>query len=270
MTKLRNIEAMKLPLVEKVDPKSLGPRPELKWVAPTDLLVDGAYQRDLSPASVGLIRRIAAEFAWSRVKPPVAVRVNGGYHVVDGQHTAIAAASIGLAQLPIFLVEASEVVDRARAFVSHNRNRIAITALNIHSALVAGGDPLSRTIQKVCDEIGVEMVGAGMGRIDVGVTQSVSTVVRLFKRHGAEVARKTLSSLVRAKVGPITEAQITAASALVRGGCSVERLVAAIRIGPPPEDLRKAQTSAAAAGERTWQALARIWERRTGSAAAAG
>lgn len=260
--KLRKIVPMQLPDTERA--VVTGPRPELKWVEPTDLLVDASYQRDLTTTSVKLIRTIVKEFAWSRIKPPCAARVDGGYHVIDGQHTAIAAASLGLAEIPVFVVTAPEVVERARAFVSHNRNRLAISALDIHRALVAGGDPLAASIQKTLDDVGVSLrYFSGGQAIKVGDCQSIANVVRLFRRHGVAQSRKVFAALVQAKCAPIVEPHIWAAHELILDGADARRLAAAIRVGLE-NDLIRARAKAATEGSRAWQALKMIWQRRLG------
>lgn len=260
MSKLRKIAPMALPATVRAEVK--GPRPILVWATPTDLLVDGAYQRDLSPASVSLIRKIVGEFAWSRIKPPVAVDTGAGYHVIDGQHTAIAAASLGIKELPIFVIDAPEVLDRAQAFVSHNKNRLTISALDIHRALVAGGDPLSRSIHKTLSDVGVRMRYMSFGtKTEVGDTQCVALIQRLFKRHGVEHARSVMTSLVRAKCCPIVEPQITAASELIAEKVSPARLSMAIRVDLE-NDLIRARSQATIKGQRAWQILKGIWEKR--------
>ena len=258
---LRKIVPMTFP--ETVPAEVSGARPKLVWVAPTSLLVDSTYQRDLSPTSVRLIRTIVAEFAWTRIKPPVAVAVGAGYHVIDGQHTAIAAATIRLPELPVFVVDAPEVLERARAFVSHNRNRLAITPLDIHRALVSSGDPFACTVARVCRECGVRLRYVTFGqRVDVGDTQCISHVQRLFKRDGEKQARITLTALVRARCAPIQEPQLLAAAALVRDSAVAPgRLTAAIRIGLD-EDLGIARRAAAQQKLRVWRCLADIWLKR--------
>lgn len=257
---LRKIAPMLLP--DTVRAIVDGPKPELHWVAPTELLVDGSYQRELSPQSVRLIRTIVKEFAWTRIKPPVAVRVEKGFHVIDGQHTAIAAASLGLAEIPIFVVAAPQIIERAQAFVSHNRNRLMITALDIHRALVAGGDPLAASVQKACDDLGVRFrYISHSSRAEVGDTQCISRVIGLFRTHGATQARAVLQVLVNAKCAPLTESHITAARQLLAEAIPAKRLIMAIRIGRD-DDLIQARARAATDGVRTWQALKTIWEKR--------
>ena len=90
-----------------------GARPVLRWVKPADLWVDATYQRDMSRKSFKLIEGIYAGFAWNRVKPPVAVEADGKLHVIDGQHTAIGAASLDLPEIPIMLIRLTHTNPRA-------------------------------------------------------------------------------------------------------------------------------------------------------------
>lgn len=46
-----------------------GPAPMLQWIEIKDLVIDEAYQRDLTPRNWAAIRRIAANFKWSRFSP---------------------------------------------------------------------------------------------------------------------------------------------------------------------------------------------------------
>ena len=257
--RLRPIVPMELPETKRA--QVTGEKPKLIWVPPSELLVDGTYQRDLTRGSVRLIRRIVSEFAWTRIKPPVVVKTIKGYHVIDGQHTAIAGASLGLKELPVFLVSAPEVLEQARAFVSHNTNRIAVGALSIHKALSAGGDPLARTIDKVCKEVGVQLcVVTKNVRAEVGDCASVSRVRHLFQVQGAKHAREVLTVLVNAKCAPISEAQLAAVSIMLQNGAKIGLLTNAIRVGE--KDLLVAKAQASKDRCPTWKPLAGIWTRR--------
>src|SRR4051812_38737643 len=104
MSGLRKITPLDLPhrdAAELVDRK-----PMLQWVKPTELYVDETYQRDLSRKSLSLIKKLAKEFDWSHFKPPIVVQAGREQHIIDGQHTAIAAATVGVPTIPIFVVHA--------------------------------------------------------------------------------------------------------------------------------------------------------------------
>ena len=89
---LRRVAALHLP---DAVPNALPPeRPDVRWVDPRSLLIEGDYQRDLSRKSVDLIRRMATGWDWAAMKPPIcAETADGALVIIDGQHTAIGAAS---------------------------------------------------------------------------------------------------------------------------------------------------------------------------------
>lgn len=133
--------------------------PEIEWVDPKSLLVDGDYQRALSEASVTLIRRIVAGWDWARFKPPVVARTEEGLEVIDGQHTATAAATHpAISIIPVIVVQAAAVADRARAFVGHNRDRLNVTKTQMHFSAVAAGDDDALTLSQVCQRAGVTIL----------------------------------------------------------------------------------------------------------------
>ena len=140
MTALRKIMPLPIPAGIAV-PSDFGAKPVVRWESPTLLYVDAIYQRDLTERSGKLIRRMFSDFRWNRLKPPVVVEVGDRLHVVDGQHTAIVAASLGIPKIPIFIVEAVALDERARAFVGHNTDRVIVTPISIYQALVAAGEP---------------------------------------------------------------------------------------------------------------------------------
>lgn len=123
----------------KLQPIKSAP-PKLRLADPTVLRIEPEYQRDLSRKSHALIQHIIANWDWAKFKPPVCAQTAGGLFVIDGQHTAIAAASHPqIREIPILIVETSEIERRAEAFVSHNRDRVAMTQAQIFHGEVAAG-----------------------------------------------------------------------------------------------------------------------------------
>lgn len=261
---LRRIQPMKLPGIK---PATVGgDRPILKWINPTDLYVDEVYQRNLSKKSVVLIKQMVDSFAWNRMKPPVCVFDGGKYHVVDGQHTAIAAATIGLPELPIFVVGASTLDERARAFVGHNTDRITVSPINIFNALLAAGDEDALDVDRVCKRAGVRIREINQSVvITEGDTKAIGLIRRMIANHGVIKSRKVLECLVKAKLKPISGAAILAAQGIICSGehddIEVDLLTAAIRIDG---DEGVAKAHAKAAKERTtfWRELMARWLRR--------
>lgn len=241
--------------------------PTFERANPQTLVVDAAYQRDLSERSVSLIRRILSDWDWRRFKPPVCVRVDGALHVIDGQHTAIAAASHpAIAQIPIMVIAADTVADRAKSFMGHNRDRIAVTPTQLHFAAVAAGDEDALTIDQVCKRAGVRIlrVPPSFGVFKAGQTMSISAIDALIRKRGAMKARIVLQALAEAKLAPVSVMAIRAADMILNedgysGEVPPADLTTVMLRLPPDDVLPKAKVMAAAKGMALWQALGVTW-----------
>ncbi len=140
------------------------PVPVVINVRPHELLVDPEYQRDLSERGLRLVRKIVAEWDWRKYHAPIVAMTDEGPRVLDGQHTAIAAASHpDIHEIPVLLVEAPEQRDQASSFVALNRDRIGITTAQMHAAAVVAGDPAALAIERVCERAGVRVVNVQPG-----------------------------------------------------------------------------------------------------------
>lgn len=216
--------------IERTDP---GPRPELRWVKPTSLLVDGKYQRSLTDRSARLIAKIIKEFSWRKFKPCIVVDVGEGFHCIDGQHGAIAAATLGLPEIPVFVVVAASLRERAESFVSHNKDRVIMTPLDIFRARAAAQDPDALAVYQTCKNAGVILkIVSPTGRIDIGDTAAIGTIATLVKRQGAGPAQKVLESLVKGGRAPISAHEIKAVEAvmvLLRPATTVLEMASVIR-----------------------------------------
>lgn len=264
--KLRRIQPMLLPDVQQAP--VTGEKPMLIWTAPTNLYVDATYQRDLSRKSIRLIKQLVQNFAWNRMKPPIVVDDAGKYHVVDGQHTAIAAATIRLPEIPVFVVDAPELDERARAFVGHNTDRITVTSINIYKALLAAGDPDAQDVERVCQRAGVRIRELNQSIVAAeGDTKSIGLIRAMIKNHGVVKSRKVLECLVKAKLKPIPAAAILAAQAIVcveNPDVDLDRLTAAIRI-EGVDGIAKARSKAAKDRTSFWHELKYRYLRRLAS-----
>lgn len=267
MTDLRPVTAIRFPDIEPGGADMA--RPKYAEIDPTELLVDESYQRNLSERSRALIRRLVASWDWRAYKPPNVVKVDGAYHIVDGQHTAIAAASHPLVgKIPVLIVDAPEAVNRAAAFVKLNRDRINVTVTQLHHALVRAGDEDALTVAQVCDRAGIRIlrVPPGNGGFYVGETLSVSTINALVARRHAAGARRVLEICVKAKLAPVSMVAIRAVEAVLFepeyavAEIDPEDLVTALR---EPETEREARVFAAEHGARLWRALAAVLYRKS-------
>ena len=261
MGALRRIKAIALGDVQPGGADMAEPR--FERADPKTLLVDPAYQRELSNRSIRLIGKIVANWDWRRFKPPVVVEIDGGRHVIDGQHTAIAAASHpAIDEIPVMLVEAVEQIDRARAFMGHNRDRVNITTTQLFHAAVAAADPDAVTVAQICERAGARVLKnpPPNGVYQVGDTVAVKSLLVMANQLGALKARQTLQALVEAKAAPVSADLIKAATLLVSapeyaGEITLEQISNAVRsLGARAET--EARQLAAAKWMPHWRALA--------------
>ncbi|MCV9940938.1 hypothetical protein OIU35_31695 [Boseaceae bacterium BT-24-1] len=205
MSDIRKVKAIPLPV--DLSRASIGTRPQIMRLNPADLSVDAAYQRELSRKSINLIHKLVTGWDWRRFKPPVVARVGDAWHVIDGQHTAIAAVSHGgIGEIDVMVVEALESVDRAKAFIGHNRDRVAITNTQLFFAAAAAGDEDALTVAQVCERAGAIILrNPSPGRAyRPGEVVAVSALIQLVRRRSAAKARVVVETLVQAKAAPLS------------------------------------------------------------------
>jgi hypothetical protein len=205
-----------LPLPNSVYRPVSSKLPVFGWADPTSLLVEGEYQRGLTRRSMLLIRRIAENFDWLHVKPPVCAREPGGkLCIVDGQHTAIAAASRGITKIPIMIIDAKEIASRAKAFVAHNTDRLNVTPTQLWHSRLAAGDAVAKQAHAICLSAGVTPVRAQPAVWKVGDTVAFNAIGRLVERRGKDDAIRALKALVSAKRAPVMAHEILAVDAVL-------------------------------------------------------
>lgn len=188
-------------------------RPTFVEVDPTTLIVETKYQRDLSAKSLALIKRVVERFDWAKFKPPVCVKANDGYFVIDGQHTAIAAASHpDIETIPIMVVDAASLEARAASFVAHNRDRVAMSPYQVFHGEVASGDPEAVALNKVIVEAGGTVPRNPIGKRDckIGTVTAISAVQSIHSQRGPAAVRKVIAAAVEGRARPINATVIWA------------------------------------------------------------
>jgi hypothetical protein len=242
-------------------------KPIFEWVAPTRLLVDEGYQRNLGERSMRLIRKIVSNWDWARFKPPVCVLTDAGLECLDGQTTAIAAATHpDIDQIPVMIVEATERADRAAAFIGHNVDRVTVTATQIHAAAVTAGDEAAVAIERACEAAGVTILKAKPGSgFKPGQTVAVAAIGAVVARRGEEEAGRYLRILVEAGAAPVAAHQIKAVEALLTDAefetLDPDHLASTIRsLGADGE--REAKAFSATHCIPIWKGLASVWFRK--------
>jgi len=245
---------------------AFGPRPDFRWVAPVSLYVDATYQRDLSRRSINMMKRMYEGFAWNRIKVPNVVEVGGKLLVIDGQHTAIVAATLKVPEIPVLVVDAPGVRDQAQAFVGLNTERVKVSPFDIYRALLASGDEDAIDVDNVCKRAGVRIRALSPTCVVAeGDTSALGTIQSLVKRRGVVTARKVLEALVKARRYPISPFEIRAAERVMchdRPGIEVDRLARAIRTSLNFNDARH---RAIAAKVPIYRSMAEEWAGRLGA-----
>jgi len=213
---LRQIAAIDL---GKIRPATiLSDRPVFDWVDPRELLVDESYQRNISTRSCELIEKIISAWDWCRFKPPVVAATPDGFEVIDGQHTAIAAASHpDISMIPVMIVVARDQAGRASAFIGHNHDRVSITRLQMHRAAVTAGQADAHTLQRVCKRANIVLLPAQppRGKYSAGETIAVGAIQKLIERRGPNGASRVLEILSAAGLAPVNAASVRAVELLL-------------------------------------------------------
>lgn len=203
---LRNVSPIMLP--PSVRPSDIRtPVPDVRLVRPTDLQIESSYQRDLSGKSIKLIKKIVAGWDWAKFKPPVCAESEVGLFVIDGQHTAIAAATHPeIEKIPVMIVQAEAMERRADAFVAHNKDRLAMSAFQIFHAEVAAGDPVSVTVAAIADEVGAIIPRSQpmKGYAKAGQIVAIDGIKGFLRIDGAAMVRRVLNIAVKARLAPLS------------------------------------------------------------------
>ncbi len=224
MTKgLRSIRPLSRESLRGIDPSEPGKKlPKFEWVDPSTLFVEDSYQRSTSSRSIKMIRGIVSGWSWARMKPPICVRLPESGNVlvvVDGQHTAIAAASHpGIAKIPVMVVSANDLAGRARSFVGHNRDRVALMPWVIFRAEVAAGDEFALAVDHAVRAAGASIAERAITddmKLRAGETIAIGTIKALVRKHGAAATTRVLKVLVAAGRAPVRADEIAAAAMIV-------------------------------------------------------
>lgn len=274
MSALRSINPIAMADVVPKAPAT--PVPELTMIAPEDVLVDERYQRNLSERSKDLIRRIVTEFDWRRWRPPVCTWTPEGLTAIDGQHSLVAAASHPLiAEVPVMIVAAETLQDRAATFIGINSDRLAVTKMQMHAAAVVAGDPDAVRVQALLDRHGIRVLKSCPNKrqeYQPRETVAVAAIRALVDRRGEVAAETIIRVLADAECAPIKEVGIRAVERLLfdpefAGQVEVADLIERVAASRLTAE-RDARVFAATHGVPWWHGLAAVWFRKVKKARA--
>lgn len=265
---LRTIEP--IPEIAKfaITPQNKAPR--MMWVDPLQLSVDETYQRNLSMKSKKLITNIVQNFDWTRFKCPIVTQdEKERMFVLDGQHTAIAAATHPeIEKIPVMIVEADSLKKRARAFIGHNKDRINMTATQLHHSSVVAEDATAMTIDRVCRASGIKIVRVSpMARGFSGnETTAISAIRGLITKYGEDKAIEVLSCVARAMLAPVRADHIRAAAHILlsetyAGEFGSDEVAQALIDVDFSKAIREARDMSHETGTKVWESLATLYVR---------
>lgn len=184
----------------------LSAAPKLRMADPTVLRVEAKYQRDISRKSLKLIEKIVANWDWAKFKPPICAQTEQGLWIIDGQHTAIAAATHPeIKEIPILIVNAAEIARRAAAFVSHNTDRVVMTPAQVFHGQVAAGVNDAPAILDAVIRGGGKVPRGTVGRRDSkpGYVTGIEELRVIYRAHGSATLERIIRIAVLSKITPV-------------------------------------------------------------------
>lgn len=204
--------------ITKVSPEfqvDTGPAPMLQWIDIHNLVIDDAYQRELTAANWKAIRRIASQFKWSRFSPVFCAPITGGkYAIIDGQHRTHAAMLCGIETVPCQIVQMDQA-EQAEAFGAVNGNVTAITVWNLLRAQLAANEPAAVALQAACEAAGCRLATANASAKNKkpGVVYFIGAAQKLHARYGRTF--ETALGILRKCSGFDNDAQLWAGQTVI-------------------------------------------------------
>ena len=167
---------------------------KLKIVPISKLFVDSSYQRAVSVGSVRNIRRICGSFDWAKFLPVIVTEDGDKFSIVDGQHRTIAAASVGVSEVPCYVLSCT-ATEAAAAFAAINGNVTPMQPIDLWFAELAAKAPKAVALQHVLDAAGVKITRKKEGYL-VGETRSINVLARALDFYGNAVLTTILQCIV--------------------------------------------------------------------------
>lgn len=251
------------PLPDKIVGNEPGPAPEIAFLEPRQLVVNDDYQRDLSRSGIRQIKGMAANWDWSSFKAPNVARTEDPdvFEVVDGQHTAIAAASNGnIPFLPCLIMDAETVAQKAKGFIGINTNRLALTPVAIYTARVAAQEEDAIAVECAMSEAKVSLLALppANGAYLPGDTQAIGSMIAIAKARGQARLTALLKVGVAARAAPLSSCLLKALDIALPLDASpdIVNRVVAILGGQGVSRFEMIAKNRTAHGRRTYETLA--------------
>lgn len=159
------------------------------------LRVDATFQRNVTTGSVRNIRAICKAFDWAKFLPVIVVRDGDFFSIVDGQHRATAAATLGIPQVPVYILSCT-ASEAAAAFAAINGNVTPIEPIDLWFAELASGAPSAIVLQRCLDSADVRLTRRKDGHA-VGETRSINVLRRAFDFYGSALLTTILQCITQ-------------------------------------------------------------------------
>lgn len=173
------------------------PSPMVDWVRIDRLVIDPDYQRDINAGGWSNIKKIAADFRWSRFSPLLCAPVDGGmFSIIDGQHRAHAAAMCGIEAVPAMIVPVAKA-EQARAFSAVNANHTRVSQFHIYRAALAAGDESAIAARDAVEAAGCRLMTAyrSSSHKKPGEVYAVALIRQMIDRGLAQAVTAGLSAI---------------------------------------------------------------------------
>ena len=235
MTQYRTID---LTGMQPVAPASQ-PAPQLMWIEVADLVIDDRYQRPLADGNRAAIRRIAAEFRWSRFSPVLVAPVEGGkYALIDGQHRAHAAALCGFERIPA-MVALVAPEEQALAFIEINTRQIRVSMQLVYRAALTAGEDWAVACRDAVSASGCQLMTSNRSTKDKkpGQVYCIGLIRRLVDAGKAQAVTNGLAAVL--EYDPTSTANFSDTllmpwlNAVAESTCDAPELVSVLRARKP-------------------------------------
>lgn len=172
---------------------------QLQTIPISQLFVDSEYQRAVSQGSVKNIKRICAQFDWSKFLPVIVTQDGDRFSIVDGQHRTTAAATIGIEAVPCYILSCTPA-EAAAAFAAINGNVTPVQPIDLWFAELAAKKPEAIALQRVLDAASVKVTRKKEGFL-AGETRSITVLQRALDFYGSAILTTILQCIVETSDG---------------------------------------------------------------------
>lgn len=180
---------------------AIGSPPAVQFIAVADLNIDATYQRSAEvPQSRNLINRIAKDWDWRLCMPLMVSERAGALWVIDGQHRLSAALQRGdIAHLPCCVIKFDSAQAESEMFVQANKNRKALTAIDLFRAAVAAGSSTETRTFELITAAGLKVSNhTNTASLAPGALTIVNGVTRAITRYGEGIVSTALTAMGKA------------------------------------------------------------------------